>query len=369
MNRYVFPKISSIITVLLILFLAAAGHSANAASQKSVTSYELIEGVNQLRINNGLPSLAAANLLMISAQSHSEYQASLGYWTHEGPGGSNETDRAIAVGYGNGAQVSCDEAVAIASDNKDIDYIIYDLWNDYVHREVVLLNSRYVEIGAGAAQGSDGLFYYTVDLCVISGQVPGSTATPSQGDGSTPTYQPITTQPPRENGSIWHTVQLGETLFDIALAYNITVLDLATMNGISPSNPLIYEGDVLLIKGAPPATPTATNTNTPKPPTRTPRPTFTASPTRPTSTASITPSITPTPTQPPAILAALDSIEKQQWGILILVISVLGLFGILVFNPNKTPDVSPPADPAEIEEGEESNDSPNVPSQEEQKKD
>ncbi|MCD4752473.1 MAG: LysM peptidoglycan-binding domain-containing protein [Anaerolineaceae bacterium] len=369
MNRYVFPKTSSIITVLLILFLAAAGHSASAASQKSVTSYELIAGVNQLRVDNGLPELAAANLLMISAQSHSEYQASLGYWTHEGPGGSNETDRAIAVGYGNGAQVSCDEAVAIASDIKDIDYIIYDLWDDYDHRNLVLLNSRYVEIGSGVAQGGDGLFYYTVDLCVISGQVPGSTPTTSQGSGSTPTYQPIATQPPREDGSIWHTVQLGETLFDIALAYNITVLDLATMNGISPSNPLIYEGDVLLIKGAPPATPTATITNTPKPPTRTPRPTFTASPTRPTSTASITPTITPTPKEPSAILTALDSIEKRQWGILILVISVLGLAGILIFNPNKTQDQLESADPAEIEEVEESNDAPNLPSQEEQKKD
>ena len=365
MNRYFLRKFSSILAVLLILFLAVARHPASGAAQKSVTTYELIEGVNQLRINNGLPALAAANLLMISAQSHSEYQSSLGYWTHEGPGGTNETDRAIAVGYGNGAQVSCDEAVAIASDNKDIDYIIYDLWNDYVHREVVLLNSRFVEIGAGAAQGSDGLFYYTVDLCVISGQVPGSTQSPTQGNGSTATYQPIATQPPREDGSIWHTVQLGETLFDIALAYKISELDLATMNGIPPSNPTIYEGQDLLIQGAPPATPTATITNTPRPPTRTPRPTFTASPTRPTSTASITPTITPTPKKPPAILTALDSIDKRQWGILILVISILGLTGILIFNPNKTPDVSPTADPAEIEEDEESNDSSEPHTQEE----
>lgn len=364
-----FSKISAIIAVLLIFFLTLTENPAWAASHQSVTPFELIDGVNQLRLNNGQSALAPADLLMISAQSHSEYQANLGYWTHEGPGGTNETDRAIAVGYGGGAQVYCDEAVAIASDIKDIDYIIYDLWDDYVHRDVVLLNSRYLEIGAGVAQGSDGLFYYTVDLCVISGQsLPDSPQITPQEDGSTPAYQPIATQPPHEDGSIWHTVQLGETLFDIALAYNITELELATMNGRSPSNITIYVRDELLIKGAPPATATPTMTNTPRPPTRTPRPTFTPSPTRPTLTASITPSVTPTPTQPPAILAALDSIEKQQWGIMILVISVLGLFGILVFNPNKTQNPPQTADTAEIEEEENISDS-NLPSKEEQKKD
>ncbi len=366
MNKYLLPKICGMITILIFLFLTASGNPARGASQRSVTPYELIEGVNQLRINNGLPALAAANLLMISAQSHSEYQSNLGYWTHEGPGGTNETDRAIAVGYGNGAQVSCDEAVAIASDIKDIDYIIYDLWNDYVHREVVLLNSRYVDIGAGVVQGSDGLFYYTVDLCVFSGQsLPDSPQITPLVVGSTPTYQPIATQSPREDGSIWHTVQPGETLFDIALAYNITELELATINGRAPSNTTLYVGDELLIEGAPPSTVTPTVTNTPRPPTRTPRPTFTPSPTRPTSTPSITPSITPTPTQPPAILAALDNIDKQQWGIMILVISVLGLFGILIFNPNKIQDKPQTPDPLEIEEVEENNDSSEPNSQEE----
>lgn len=324
-------------TIVLLLFavigLQLPHQAVSAQEPAAVSASDLIIAVNGLRTANGLNALSVDNLLMISAQSHSEYQSSLGYWTHEGPGGTNETDRAAAVGYGNGQGIKCDEAVAIASSNKDANYIVYDLWNDYVHREVVLLNSSYIHVGAGVAEGSDGLFYYTIDLCVINGQYP-TYPTPTTGSGSddtpinngpTATYAPLITATPHDDGSIWHLVLAGETLFDISVAYGVDILTLETMNGISPAYQRIYAGQVLLVKTAPPPTVTPTSTSTPKPPTRTPRPSRTPRPTRPTSTPQDTPTLTPTLTPVPGYYQALDQFDQRQWGTMIIGISVLGI--------------------------------------------
>ena len=321
------------ILILTALLLRLPQFLVSAKQLPAVSASELISGVNYLRTANGLNALSADSLLMISAQSHSEYQASLGYWTHEGPGGTNETDRAAAVGYGGGESVKCDEAVAYASANKDVNYIIYDLWGDYSHRDLVLLNSSYIHIGAGVAEGSDGLYYYTVDLCTTSGQsvtYPTTTAGDDGGDQTvynapTSTYAPLTTATPIEDGSIWHLVKAGETLFDISVAYGVSILDIETMNGISPAYQRIYEGQLLLIKVAPTATATPTETATPKPPTRTPRPTRTPLPTRLTSTPKNTATVTPTATPVPAYYQALDQFSQRQWGMIIIGVSALGI--------------------------------------------
>ena len=328
-----------ILKFLSALFLCAViaiqfpEQPVSAQLAPAVSTSDLIIAVNGLRTANGLNALAVDNLLMIAAQSHSEYQSNLGYWTHEGPGGTNETNRAAAVGYGGGQGIKCDEAVAIASDNKDANYIVYDLWGDYVHREVVLLNSKYVHIGAGVAQGADGLYYYTVDLCVIDGDTPNyPTATQGSGNsdspvtgGPTATYAPLITATPLEDGSYWHLVQAGETLFDISVSYGVDLLTLQTMNGISPAYQRIYAGQLLLVKTAPPPTVTPTSTLTPPPATRTPRPSKTPRPTRPTSTPQDTPTPTATVTPVPGYYQTLDQLDQRQWGGLIITISVLGI--------------------------------------------
>jgi uncharacterized protein YkwD len=324
-------RISGVLLLLALIFLGATVEQVAARKFSAVSASELIIVVNGLRTANGLNALTPDSLLTIAAQSHSEYQASLGYWTHEGPGGTNETDRAAAVGYGAGQGIKCDEAVAIASSSKDANYIVYDLWGDYVHRNVVLLNSKYVHIGAGVANGADGLYYYTVDLCVIDGQAPAYPTAAAGNDentntnGPTPTYAPLITATPLEDGSIWHRVQPGETIFDISVSYGVAELDILTMNGISPAFQVIYAGDLLLIKTAPPPTVTPTTTATPKPPTRTPRPSKTPRPTRPTTPPENTPTVTPTATPVPGYYQTLDQLDQRQWGLVIISISSLGI--------------------------------------------
>jgi hypothetical protein len=233
------------------------------------------------------------------------------------------------------------------------------------------------------AKGSDGLFYYTVDLCVIDGQtIINPTAAPGgSGDddsvivgGPTPTYAPLTTATPREDGSFWHLVQAGETLFDISVAYGVDILTLETMNGISPAYQRIYAGQLLLIKTAPPPTVTPTNTSTPKPPTRTPRPSRTPRPTRITSTPQDTPTVTATVTPLPGYYKTLDQFNQRQWGLMIIGVSMIGiliLFGkdiIRLVKKVKLPLKEPPNTPEEdiqpdkdadypLEENEEEDDS------------
>src|SRR5512135_2432939 len=76
-----------------------------AASKRAVPSNMLtdaagvIEGVNSLRIAHGLPPYAVDSILMGTAQAQAEYMASIGTWSHTGPGGSTVTERLLAAGY------------------------------------------------------------------------------------------------------------------------------------------------------------------------------------------------------------------------------------------------------------------------------
>jgi hypothetical protein len=159
-----------------------------------------------------------------------------------------------------------------------------------------------------------------------STQQPG--ATPVEG-----TREPIITATSQEDGAIRHLVQPGETLWEIALSYGTTVLSIASLNNISPSNPQIYAGQLLLIFQAPTPTNTPTNTTTPPPPTRTPRPTQTPFPTRVTATPKNTPTVTPTATPMPEYYQFLDQITRQQWGMIIIGVSLLGILFLFGFRP------------------------------------
>jgi LysM repeat protein len=118
---------------------------------------------------------------------------------------------------------------------------------------------------------------------------------PSEPAGANPAFFPATLTPtsyvtntPLEDGTVYHIVQSNETLWSIAIAYNVTVEQLKLLNSLSTND--IYEGQRLLVQkpeiktatpeitvtatlGIPtstvtrPVTPTVTSTVTPLPPT------------------------------------------------------------------------------------------------------
>lgn len=87
-KRYVSFLLLSI-AVLAYFLLSPSDGSAKPLQRETInTPSQLIDAVNNLRIANGLPALAVHSVLMQSSQSQADYMASVGYSTHERPGGN-----------------------------------------------------------------------------------------------------------------------------------------------------------------------------------------------------------------------------------------------------------------------------------------
>jgi LysM repeat protein len=257
--------------------------------------YALVDAVNQLRAANGLPAYQINIALTISAQLHSEYQASIGTWSHEGSGGTDESQRAAAQGYGSGASFMCDEAVGFGYQYTAQKMV--EMWNEPTHAPI-MLSSRYIDVGGGAAIDAEGRIFYTLDVCVISGQ--SAVVSGTGADTLQATVEPfsgIQTATPQPDGSIIHEVQAGESFFSVADLYDLTLDELLTMNNLTEAA-LIFPGDLLKVREPLPPTPSPVPSFTPTPviPTATRRPTRTpTSPPQPSATS--LPTATPTPEQ------------------------------------------------------------------------
>lgn len=334
-------NIITLLALTAVVLFSGTFLSRTVQAQSSEPSGEsLVEAINDFRQSEDMPALEINRYLMESAQKHAEYLASLAYLDHKGPNKTNETDRAVAAGYEKGANTICDEALAFSGPGVQLDIFFENtsIWNNYEHRDAIFLNPRYVDVGAGVAE-NNGSYYYVAVVCVnhSSTMTPQVTGALPRG-GSTariPTLTPTSDQPvpveiatARPDGSIVHVVERGQVLWDIAFAYGIDLTDLATSNGLSPSRPVIYIGQEIVIRRAYTATPSATITVTPRPPTRTLRPSRT--PGDPT----FSPTITPTPThQSPSILSGLAHLTQRQVGAAFVIICAAGLIILLFSTP------------------------------------
>jgi len=316
-------KITSL--CLFLLLLAALFQPAAAAQAAPLTesANELIAAVNNLRASYDMEAYEVDGGLMAIAQAQSEYQASIGTLTHSRADGSGPGDAGITaenIAYGPISR-------AMAS------------WlDDQLHADTLLgWSSGYV--GAGMATDDNGYVYFTLVMrrkTDTTQETPapapantqdGSIPAPSTGSG-TPTVEPILTVTPQEDGTIYHTLARGQTLWDIAIAYGMTIADLITINRRAPSDTTVYEGQEILVQPSFTPTITATITNTPPPPTRTLRPTFT--PRGPRATNTITPTFTPTPKP---LLPDVDFLQgggRKTTAILLITISGVGLLAVLL---------------------------------------
>ncbi len=299
-TKYNFRMTLRIRFVLLVLLLASFLDPARAAPARAessprpllATAYELIDAVNSYRAQNGMPAYAISSILMGTAQSQADYMASIGQVTHTGPGGSSYSDRLIAAGY---SSVFRSENIISGSPNASgWDLVNSPTWADSLHQHT-MLSPELCEVGAGVALGG-GTAYYVLDAACPSGSggagsspVPGATSV--GGGGAAPTPVTVIPNTPKPDGSISHIVQPGETLWSIAIAYQITIAELKANNRLTTD--LVYPGDTLVVF-FPKATQTPAPTST-----RTPIPTAT-----PfvfwTVTSSPEPSATPVPVAPVA---------------------------------------------------------------------
>jgi LysM repeat protein len=264
--------------VFLIVILASFLDPARAAPVRAdsspaprlATAYELIDAVNSYRGQRGLSAYTVSSILMGTAQSQAEYMASLGTWTHTGPGGTSPKDRITAAGY----------HWAFASENvlqtgnlqaSGWDLVTIKDWADADH-QYTFLSPNLCEVGAGVAV-SGALAYYVLDAACPSGSggssstaVPGATAV--IGGGGAATAVVVIPNTPKPDGSVSHLVRPGETLWSIAIAYKTTIAELKAINRLADDS--IYPGDTLTIffpaatqTPAPTATATSVPTATP----------------------------------------------------------------------------------------------------------
>lgn len=327
MRTKFFHACLAVVLVALALLQAAPPMPVQAAASGS----DLVAALIVLRQSKGIAPLKIDSALMNSAQGHSDYQASIGAFTHTDSGGSIPTSRGAGAGYGGGAAIFVSENVAYLLTSYDVNCIIYTIWSDALHWNT-MLNPRYTHAGAGATVKGEST-YYTLDVAYVAGPQGSAAQAASSGPSlqqaqtlqpTEPLVAPVIVSTPKPDGSIIHPVQLGQALITIAKAYGLTVEELKKRNNLTSD--FIIVGQKLIIQGSSTPTLSPTITLTPRPPTRTATVTRTA-----TLPLSATPTATSTATAtPPPLIPALDNLDMKVVGEVILGISAVGLVAVLV---------------------------------------
>jgi LysM repeat protein len=223
---------------LLILFgmgIFYRPQVVSAAPSNQTTAYDLIIAMNTLRVAHGLPPLIEDPIINAVAQSTAATMAASNMSWHIG----DVRGRIAAAGYGAGGTVWATENFAVG--NMGIDEIMA-VWADPDHMRPAV-TPEYCHVGAGIAQTSDGRTYYILQAAYVAGQACGSSTSsggvslPGTG-GSYGLIAPVKIAEPDAEGKIFHEVQMGQSLWAIAIAYQITIHDIEVWNNISRDDPL-----------------------------------------------------------------------------------------------------------------------------------
>ncbi len=307
-------------------------------------AYEVLAAVNSVRAANGLPAFAANGALMAAAQAHSNYMASSGSASHSGAGGSDIKSRALAAGYGGGADVSVVENI-YSGMNASAQTAVNWWQGDAIHLNT-LLSTRHTEAGVGVAVGGAGTVYFTLDVGVVIGGAAPVGAAPAGSGGAAPAGAASSPLAPADNsvklatalpdGSIVHPVEDGQTLWTIAALYKVDINELLRLNNLYTGS-FITPGQKIIIR-PPGSVPTENSALATTALDETPRPSATARPAH-TLVPTLAAAALVEQSGPSAVRAALPAAVSQTaprgsfviWVVLGLVVSgaVLLLAGAL----------------------------------------
>lgn len=304
------------LAILLIFLFVPLRVSAQSAEA-------LINEVNALRASYGLSPYTVDGTLMSLAQQHSDYQASIHMTTHDRADGSGTPARTENVCGGIGVNAS---------------YCVNSMWTDDLHR-FTMIGLTDGTVGAGYA-ASEGNSYYTLmvnstgaETGLINLNQVNEYQAPIDPDSALRRPDEISTSTPMPDGSIYHTVRSNETLWSIALTYNITIAEIQALNGMEEDDTSVSIGQRILIHYVGNTVePTFTPTITPLPATNTPKPTSTATNT-PIPLPTLTPTPTNTPTPGPLIphIRYFDTPGAKTLGLVLVIVCGIGLLGTLYF--------------------------------------
>ena len=263
-------RIISIFTLAAMMALTIISHSSAESGMvpsAAGSPFDLINAVNALRTSYGLAPYSISPILMFTAQSQAEFMAATGDVSHTGFGGSSLTDRLLAAGYPLAGDLSLGgfRAENIASGNEDrTAQSAVEGWTRDASHLNTMISPNLSEIGAGVAI-ANGRVYYVIDAALpTTGPVlPASTVIAGSGSTGPPPETRISVavvSTPNPEGDIIHEVQVGQSLWQIAIAYEVKIDDIKRLNNLLDDS--IYPGSRLLIKTEAPVTliPTASMT-------------------------------------------------------------------------------------------------------------
>lgn len=226
----------SLLAILCLLIIAFMTSTPAAAQDGafSTPAQQILDAVNQARIENGLPALAVSPLLNTAAQRHVEDVVANGNWGHYGSGGSNIQLRAARVGYSS-SSVS-ENWVAVADPGQAIGWWM----DDWIHR-VNILEPRWDEIGVGAAQAPNGYWILVTDFGNIDGGAMPPVAESAPVTQLTASAD-ISVEAIPANGE--YAIEGGDTLLGIAIRFGLDWQDIALANDMG-ENELLQIGRVI----------------------------------------------------------------------------------------------------------------------------
>ncbi len=275
---------------VLLAVLSSSLHTVQADS----TANDLIDAVNAVRASYGLVPYQVGPAVMKFAQDHADYMASIQSLTHQLADGSSPKDHSMTENIAYGSDLTTDD-------------IIKNKWGDELHMHTMIGYTQGY-IGAGVSV-VDGTAYYSlivINTGRLTGLKPGmatpATATKTAAGGAAATATPaaatvtatVPGSPTPEPATIEYEVQLGDTVWGIAVKYNASTDSIIALNDLNAKDPIIWVGQKLKVQPNYTATPTLPATETP---TRTETLQPSATPT-PSATLTLQPSPVPSETQP-----------------------------------------------------------------------
>ncbi len=241
--------------IVWVIMLLAVGMSKpeTAVFAQSPTS-DILTLVNQLRASYGLPGFTYNAQLAAAAQAHANWMAETAVYSHTGAGGSTPQIRANQAGYPGYVSENIVGGTKLAPGGG------VTWWRNSSVHFATMISNKHTQAGVGFAQGHDQNFYVLV--VGYPSYIPPET--PQREE--TVTYldipffvEPITTNAPREDGSIVHVLGDGHTLWAISARYEVPIWEIMLYNGLTEDS-VIQPGDELIIRLAegaePPPTPT-----------------------------------------------------------------------------------------------------------------
>ncbi|MCP4415654.1 MAG: LysM peptidoglycan-binding domain-containing protein, partial [Chloroflexi bacterium] len=235
----------SIVALFLLSLLLGEPTAIEAQSASAI-----FQQVNQFRQNNGLIPFQYSNALAAAAQNQANYMAAnTVFSSHIGAGGSTPQSRAAAAGYVGRVSENIVGGTGMTAASG------LNWWiNSPVHYNT-LITSRYQEAGTGFASNGSTNFYV-----LVVGQPSNAPPPPAADDSPEPLFiTPITLAQPGEDGAIVHTVLEGQALWSLAAHYTVPLSDLLLFNSLAP-DAVVQPGDQIIIQLAegqlPPPTPT-----------------------------------------------------------------------------------------------------------------